>query len=385
MNFRFFYAVTFFSFFVFSCSTIPKKEATEEPERITLLFAGDIMAHRQNFNMKDYSKIWESIKPTVSRADFSFANIEAPVDKNLSFSTYPDFNMQPSYPEAAINAGFNVFSLVNNHTNDQGLEGILETRKWGEKTEETTKDSARPVYFCGINETPHEKISYKIIQNEKWKILFVAVTEILNRPNYRSYLNYVVASKKNWEEFTEYLVQLRNENPCDIMVLSIHTDEPEYVQPVTQKRKNYYHNLALECVDIIWTNHPHIVREREFIGDKETKVLKNAIIYGNGNTISGQRWEPAFENPENPRDDTGDGMMMEIVFRKDKKNPEPYIEKTETYFITTYINTAWEFIIRFLDDDFIQYLNDIGRTKWANYIQARKKITENIKETTIWQ
>ncbi|MEE0887523.1 MAG: CapA family protein [Treponema sp.] len=387
MNFKFFYSVILFSFFIFSCKTIPKNEALEleEPERITLLFAGDIMAHRPNFNMKNYHKIWENIKPIVSKADFSFANIEAPVDQNLPFSPYPNFNMQPSYPEAAIDAGFNVFSLVNNHTNDQGLEGILETRKWGIKIEENTKNSERPVYFCGINETPNQEISYKIIQHGQWKILFVAVTEILNRPNYRSYLNYVVASKKNWEIFSEYLVQLRENNPCDIMVLAIHTDEPEYVLPVAQKRKDFYHNLALNGVDVIWANHPHIVREREFIGDKETKLLKNAIIYGNGNTISGQRWEPALENPANPRDDTGDGMMMELVFRKDKQNPRPYIEKTETYFITTYINTAWEFVIRFLDDDFIQYLNSIGRTKWAEYIQARKKIIENIKETTIWQ
>lgn len=334
--------------------------------------------------MKNYSKIWNDIKPLVSGADFSFANIEAPVNKNLPFSPYPDFNMQPSYPEAAIDAGFNVFSLVNNHTNDKGLEGINETRKWGEKIEEDSKHSERPVYFCGINKSPGEKISYKIIQKGNWKILFVAVTEILNRPDYRSYLNYVVASKKNWEEFSEYLVQIRKENPCDLMILSIHTDEPEYILSAGQKRKSYYRSLISKGVDVIWSNHPHIVREREFFGENETKLLKNAIIYGNGNTISGQRREPDFKNPENPRDDTGDGMILKIVFQKNSRQ-ETSIEKIETHFITTYINTAWEFVIKFLDDDFIRYLEDIGRTEWAEYIQARKKITENIKETTIWQ
>ena len=292
--------------------------------------------------------------------------------------------MQPSYPEAAIAAGFNVFSLVNNHTNDKGLEGINETRKWGEKIEEDSKLSERPVYFCGINKSPGEKISYKIIRKGNWKILFVAVTEILNRPDYRSYLNYVVASKKNWEEFSEYLVQIRKENPCDLMILSIHTDEAEYILPAEQKRKSYYRSLISKGVDVIWSNHPHIVREREFFGENETKLLKNAIIYGNGNTISGQRWEPDFKNPENPRDDTGDGMILKLVFQKNSRQ-ETSIEKIETHFITTYINTAWEFVIKFLDDDFIRYLEDIGRTEWAEYIQARKKITENIKETTIWQ
>lgn len=384
MSFKYFYAITATVFILFSCKSLPETERTEEPERLTLLFAGDIMAHRANYSMKNYSKIWKDIKPLVSGADFSFANIEAPVNKNLPFSPYPDFNMQPSYPEAAIDAGFNVFSLVNNHTNDKGLEGINETRKWGEKIEEDSKHSERPVYFCGINKSPGGKISYKIIRKGNWKILFVAVTEILNRPDYRSYLNYVVASKKNWEEFSEYLVQIRKENPCDLMILSIHTDEAEYILPAEQKRKSYYRSLISKGVDVIWSNHPHIVREREFFGENETKLLKNAIIYGNGNTISGQRWEPDFKNPENPRDDTGDGMILKLVFQKNSRQ-ETSIEKIETHFITTYINTAWEFVIKFLDDDFIRYLEDIGRTEWAEYIQARKKITENIKETTIWQ
>lgn len=384
MSFKYFYAIIAAVFFLFSCKSLPETEKTEEPERLTLLFAGDIMAHRPNYSMKNYSKIWKDIKPLVSSADFSFANIEAPVNKNLPFSPYPDFNMQPSYPEAAIDAGFNVFSLVNNHTNDKGLEGIKETRKWAEKIEEDSKLSERPVYFCGINKSPGEKISYKIIRKGNWKILFVAVTEILNRPDYRSYLNYVVASKKNWEDFSEYLVQIRKENPCDLMILSIHTDEPEYILSAGQKRKSYYRSLISKGVDVIWSNHPHIVREREFFGENETKLLKNAIIYGNGNTISGQRREPDFKNPENPRDDTGDGMILKLVFQKNSRQ-ETSIEKIETHFITTYINTAWEFVIKFLDDDFIRYLEDIGRTEWAEYIQARKKITENIKETTIWQ
>ena len=202
------------------------------------------MAHRPNYNMKDYSKIWKDIKPYVSECDLSFANIEAPVCDELPFSPYPNFNMQSSYPEAAIDAGFNVFSVINNHTNDQGLEGINATRLWGEKIEDRTKHSERPVYVTGINEKPKMPVSYRIIQKGDWKILFVAVTEILNRPDYRNYLNYIVASRTNWEEFSDYLTQLRNEHPCDLMVLSIHSDEPEYFLPASSKRIKYYHELT---------------------------------------------------------------------------------------------------------------------------------------------
>ena len=368
----------------YSCASTSVKES-DQKETITLLFAGDIMAHRPNYNMKDYSQIWKDIKPYVSECDFSFANIEAPVCDELPFSPYPNFNMQSSYPEAAIGAGFNVFSVINNHTNDQGLEGINATRLWGEKIEDKTKHSERPVYVTGINEKPKMPVSYRIIQKGDWKILFVAVTEILNRPDYRNYLNYIVASRTNWEEFSEYLTQLRNEHPCDLMVLSIHSDEPEYFLPASSKRIKYYHELTEKCVDVIWTNHPHIPREREIIGNRNNNQLEKVIIYGNGNLISGQRWEPDFENPSNPRDDTGDGYLMKVTFCKTKKNPKPYIESTETRFITTYINTTWEFVIKYLDDNFITYLVESGRKNWADYIRARKSITEKIKETTIWE
>lgn len=343
------------------------------------------MAHKPNFNMKNYDKIWEEIKPLVSNCDLAFANLEAPVNDTLPFSPYPNFNMQSPYPQAAIDAGFNVFSTINNHTNDQGLEGIMGTRNWAIETEARTRGTKRPVYFCGINEKPKEPVSYKVIEQGKWKILFVAVTEILNRPDHRSYLNYIVASKQNWNEFLDYLKKLREENPCDIMVLSIHTDEPEYVLPARKIRSDYYHQLTDTCVDVVWTNHPHIVREREIIGSSQSQHLEKLIIYGNGNVISGQRWEPDLENPSNPRDDTGDGILIKVTFQKSAKEPDPYIASTKTYFITTYINTAWEFVIRFLDDNFIGYLKESGREKWASYIQARKTITENIKETTTWQ
>lgn len=381
----------FFSFIVsslllYSCQTTNKVEDEQiKTESISLLFAGDIMAHKPNYNMKDYSKIWKEIKPLVSGCDLSFANIEAPVNDNLPFSPYPNFNMQASYPLAAIDAGFNVFSLINNHTNDQGLEGIQGTRQWAVETEKKLSSSSRPVYFCGINEKPKEPISYKIITKNNWKILFIAVTEILNRPDYRNYLNYIVASNQNWNEFMEYLKAIKAENPCDLTILSIHSDEPEYILPVRKIRSEYYHQLTDLGVDIVWTNHPHIVREREIIGNKETQHLENVIIYGNGNVISGQRWEPDFENPSNPRDDTGDGMLMKITFERSSFEPDPYISSTQTFLITTYINTAWEFVIRFLDDNFISYLKESGREKWAAYIQARKSITEKIKETTIWQ
>lgn len=374
---------------IFGCSTAPKhKPSFTEPENdtLTLLFAGDIMAHTQNFTMRGFDKIWKDIAETVSSADLSFANIEAPVSENRAWSSYPNFCMKPDYPAAAISAGFTVFSLVNNHTNDQGLSGMKDTAAWAQTVHSESKntENGRTVYFSGLKQNPKDDYSWCSIQKDGWTVLFLAVTEILNRPDFNSYMNYVPYTESGKNGFISYIQKLRRENPCDIFVLSLHTDEEEYVKQVSKHRTDYYHALLENGVDVIWANHPHIIRGRELIGDAQSGNLTKLILYGNGNTISGQRRNPQFDNPYNARENTGDGLLFEVTFSKQHDEPNVIIERTKPYYITTYINTAGEFIIKNLDTDFVEYLKNEGRQKWASYIQKRIEICEETKETTVW-
>ena len=80
--------------------------------------------------MKDFSLIWKNVKPLFETEGLHFINLETPVHDKRPYENYPFFNVKKAYVEAALDAGFNVFSLANNHTNDQGKEGILETEKY---------------------------------------------------------------------------------------------------------------------------------------------------------------------------------------------------------------------------------------------------------------
>ena len=371
-------------FSLYSCKTPPQTDnllkTNPEPQKLSLLFLGDIMAHTENFKMKDFNKIWTDVKLVFNECDFVFGNIESPVDDSLPFSSYPEFNMKNSYPEAMIDAGINVFSLANNHINDQKIDGIIQTFLWAEKTENSDK-----TYFSGIKNPSNPQITYKIIEYNSWKIIFCAVTEILNRNTGKEYINFVNYTEKGRNDFIKTVKNIRQSNECDIFILSIHTNETEYVKDVKESRKKYYHSLIENGVDVIWANHPHVVRERELIGEKNSQKIKKIILYGNGNTISGQRRNPQFKNPENPRDNTGDSLMFFAEFSKDLQTGETYISRTKPYYITTYINTAWNFVIKNLDENFINYLEENGRIDWKEYIKKRKEITEQTKETIIWQ
>jgi len=377
-------------FITVSCATgknLPSPQEHNTPQDLTLLFAGDIMAHTPNFSMEDYDKIWKAINPLVSSCDLSFANIESPVMDSKAFSSYPDFNMQAQYPQAAINAGFNVFSIVNNHSNDQGLEGIEATREWSKNIQTQYKTSPRPLFFSGIRDYKNGEFTYQKIVINGWTVLFCAVTELLNRNTYTEYLNYVSSTEKSRTKFKEFLKKLREENNCDLFILSVHSDEAEYIADVNDARKKYYLSL-LECgVDIVWANHPHVVRDWQTVGNEADMIPVKLIMYGNGNTISAQRTKPQFQKPSTPRDDTGDGLLLKVTFSKRGENGEipPFIKKSEPYFITTYINENREFIIKYLNSEFISELTENENTKWASYLKERKIITERHKDNPIWQ
>ena len=364
---------------------IPKDDNTPR-DSITLLFGGDIMAHWQNYVITTYEKIWRDVKYFIQPCDLAFANIEAPIDTTKESSSYPNFNMTQKYVQASVDAGFDVFSLCNNHTNDQALTGIKETIKTTNKITEYEKSMGHKVYFSGLKETPESAFSYNIIERHGWKILFLPITEILNRPDYASYINYVKTDSTSRQDFIKFIRELKAKNPCDLFILSVHAYEPEYTRVVTDEQNQYYKDLLNAGVDVVWANHAHIIKDRKVIVD--TKENRDKIImYANGNTISAQRRNPdlSSKNPNGEWDNTGDGLLYKVTLKKDNKGSVK-IQKAEPFFITTYINTANEFVIKPLNQDFVDYLYEVPRNNWAKYIERRIKINQDATKDLIeWQ
>ena len=359
-------------------SSLSSQNAVPESE-LSLLFAGDVMAHAPNYKITDFDRIWRDIRPLVSSSDLAFANIEAPVANDIPWNTYPQFNMHTEYVEAAIKAGFNVFSLTNNHTNDQYLDGIRQTKKYF--------DSRKGIWACGLKEKSGGPLTYKIIHKNGWKILFVSITELLNRNDFASYIDYYPSKESKRNQLIEELKKLQDESKADLFVLSVHTDEPEYVIKVTESHKKFFRRIIEECkADIIWANHPHVVKIFEetaasshYTQDLGQKNRKAFIMYANGNTISAQRTNPQFAAPDTPRDYTGEGLLLKLKARK-MSDGSVILSDYEPHLITTYITPAWQFVIKLLDDDFIATLDRAELVTWAKYLTERKKLMEKVLE-----
>ncbi len=395
----------FAAIFLFSCTTTKgqpaeiiedfeevqdqsiSEEIIEDDGSISLLFAGDIMAHNVNYVISDYPKIWRDVKYLIEPADLAFANIEAPIDDTKKPQNYPNFNMPQAYIEAAVDAGFDVFSLCNNHTNDQGLSGIQETQKTVKRLVERSGARGQTIYFSGLKEGKKADFTYNLIEKRGWKILFLPVTELLNQPSYSEYINFIENSESARNAFIKKVKELRQNNPCDLFVISIHANEAEYTRTILDWRDDFYMQLLDAGADIIWANHAHIIKDRKYIFYHKTNSQK-VIMYANGNTISGQRTKPELTstNPTGERDNTGDGLMVKLTFKKQENGNPPTLINSENFFITTYINTANEYVVKPLNQDFIDYLWDVPRSDWARYIKRRIEINKKYtKDIILWQ
>ena len=354
----------------------------KDTSSILITFAGDIMAHTPNFKGGHYNLIYKDIEKYLKQSDFSFANLEAPVCDAREYSNYPQFNIHKEYAKAAIDAGFNVFSLCNNHSNDQDLEGIKATKEYFDSLYMQTKDTSRPVYSSGLKDTPQSPFTYQVIKHRDFTILYLAVTEILNQNSYSSYINYVWPSKNKRQEFLELVKTLREQNECDMFILSLHTSEPEYVLSVQKEQRDFYYSLLDSGVDVIWANHPHVAKLWEVINYKESGKVK-LIFYAQGNTISGQRRNPKFYDADGMREYTGDGFITQVRFEKTSDGIK--VIWINPVLITTYITPEYLYVIRELNESFIEELQNKKQTVWASYLTQRKSLMEQIKGNIIWQ
>ncbi len=338
-----------------------------------MIFAGDIMCHKENA-ATPVSEIYREIEGDLHRADLCFANFECPVIPSRDYSFYPTFSTRPEYAQAAIDAGFNVFSLANNHINDFRAEGIMETKKWF--------DSASGIYANGIRKSPGGRIEFTLIEKNGFRILFGAVTEVLNFKTQTDMFNVVGTSEDERRDFLSFIKQSRQNSNCNLLVLSFHTSEEEYELSIDENSKKFYHDMVDAGADILWINHPHVSKNWEIMRDERGRC-RGLIFYSVGNTISGQRRKYNFKDPAAPREYTGDSYLFTVNATMETDGTLSFT--IEPQLITTCITENNWFVIKKFDECFIQSLKDKGKEKEYLYFSERKKLMEKIIGIEKWQ
>lgn len=312
-------------------------------EKLLLSFTGDMMAHIINYSMPDYSLIYRDIEKIMLNDSLTFSNVEFPVNPEIPQASYPVFNIHPEYVEAAVDAGVDVLSIANNHTADQGTDGLIATVGAMRSMQSSYKKDGRNIYYSGAKENPDIDFQPVTIYKDGWKIGYLSVTQFSNvtpRPGHMMLVDF--RSRTKTEEFLSWLKpQIKN---FDLFILAYHGGV-EYLPEPLERKTEFFHKLVGAGVDIIWGHHPHIVQPIEIV---TTGGNKGVIMNSLGNFISGQGRIIDPDLPEEEWSYTGDSAIVQVSI--DSRHGEPVIEDVTAIPTANMITTNREVVIAPLED-----------------------------------
>lgn len=251
----------------------------KEPEKITLLFVGDMMADRGVRGMVeknlggDYKKLFENI-PEIGEADIAFGNLEGPIaDPSIGTrrGSRFSFRMNPLFAEALGGAGFDVVSFANNHVGDYSDGAFRETlRLLGENG----------IQYAGAGKNSVEAQKLAIIEKQGVKIGFLAFSDV--GPEWMEATETRAGQLIYRKETSEALVKSAD-TQVDILFVSIHWGA-EYSLASTEQ-ENIARGLIDAGADGIIGHHPHVMQKIDSYKEKP-------IFYSLGNFIFDQYFSP---------------------------------------------------------------------------------------------
>jgi len=223
----------------------------------------------------NYKPVFKHLKPYFLKADLAVINLEYPL-AGEPYSGFPKFSSPDESMFAAKDAGFNVISTANNHSLDQGKQGLERTI--------SVLDSMGLDHF-GTYKNPEERINKYplIVEKNGIKIAFLNYTYGTNsipeeEPN--------IVNRIDTAKIAEDIKRAKLASPDFLIVLMHWGSEYENTQNPWQKELAQF--LVSNGVDLIVGGHPHVVQPFDKIYSSSVSD-SIPVMYSLGNFFSNQR------------------------------------------------------------------------------------------------
>ncbi|MBG0860645.1 MAG: CapA family protein [Bacteroidales bacterium] len=268
------------------------------PERISLLFAGDIMGHDEQIKSAenpadhtyDYDRVFRFIKPIISEADVAIGNFEVTL-AGPPYKGYPRFSSPASLAAGCKNAGFDCLVTANNHAADRGNAGISGTiyrldsigmPHTGTFMSPEDKDSLYPmIIHKGDIEIALLNYTYGL---NGLKVPGPGIVNILDK-------NLIISD----------IEKARQNNP-DLVILFVHWGT-EYDTIPSESQAELASDFFAHGADMIIGSHPHVMQKMMWF-KKDSADKDRIVVYSLGNFISNQR---------KPKTDGGVMVRIELI------------------------------------------------------------------------
>lgn len=253
----------------------------------TLVAGGDLMLNQVNPS----PKVFASIAPVVSGADIAYANLEIPLtDKTVATSrktaaevrarTQYILKANPKHGAHLDKAGFDVFSLGNNHALDYREAGLKQQLGILQDLE---------IDYCGAGRNWTEARRTAVLEAGGLKIGFISFLSFNNPSSMRkctsatateagvASLTITGVSDEKAKPMIRSIVA-RAKKECDLLVVCLHWGIEKQTLPAANQVR-LGRMFIDQGADMVLGAHPHVLQPGELYRGKP-------IVYSLGNLVS---------------------------------------------------------------------------------------------------
>ena len=265
----------------------PQAAVTVTPEpvnQVSLVACGDNLIHERLYEQAaarsadgtyNFGYLYQGVSPFIKEHDAAWIDVETLINDVYEPSGYPVFSTPGADGQSLIDAGFNVFSLSNNHVYDYLGDGIQATLDfWNTKRDQG-------IITTGLW-TPGDYSNIPILEKNGYKIAFLTYTEVTNNDEPADTPERVIYMSET-DTIQQQIAQARQS--ADAVVVSCHWGV-EDSHDVTDEQRAAAQNIADWGADVIIGDHPHVIQDGQWIQASDGRQV--FCVYSLGNLVSTQ-------------------------------------------------------------------------------------------------
>ncbi len=271
------------------------KDTSNSSQKITLSAGGDLMPYFC-ITSEQCKNLWEECGDFFFDADLVVGNLETPLNPKKPASLVPEVMLSNMYFNAnqdmfAVYSGlgkykgFDVLATANNHSLDQGEDGVVQTIEFLDQ---------KGIQHVGTARSENERDAFPIIEKNGIKIAFLSYTFSLNAlvcPEGKAYLaNHLNLNEANPDlSLIVHQAQLARQKGAEFLVAFLHMGCAYQPYPSQTIIDNMQQICRQTGIDLVLGGHPHNAQPIEFLEIKDPfsgRQKQSTIIYSQGDFVA---------------------------------------------------------------------------------------------------
>ena len=303
------------------------KNISESDIMIKMSAVGDILcseamlddAYNKENDTYDFTHMFENVSGYVNNADIVMGTMET----GITSGEYNGKNAPVEFAKAVKNSGVNLVTIAHNHSLDNGIDGLKET-----------KENLNEIGFDVVGDKIDQANAVLIKETKNTKIAYLTYTCFLDNEAQQN-KNELECINMYSEKQAKKDIEYAKEKGAEYICVMIHWGDA-ISETVTNEQKEIANFLVDSGVNMIIGSHPSVVQEMEV---KQNKDGDNVFIaYSIGTYISTLSQE-----------ETRTELVLNIELRKSGKDGKVYLNKvdyTQIKMIDNGINAEDRFILK---------------------------------------